>query len=141
MDKILPDGGYAPEEDTPFNLYKDAGKHGDVNERIKLAERRVKMVGKKDDDVFMEKIGPGIEIPVPGLTKSGRLEKTSAVTMDWFNRMSQGITDNLNRIDMVINRFDADDMFHEIEDSFVPDFEAAARALGKIADGFDSGKY
>lgn len=66
-------GGYAPTENTPFGLFrKEVGKEKPV-----VSKKEKTAAKKSDDEVYIEKVAPGVEVPVPGLTKEGKLKKKS----------------------------------------------------------------
>jgi len=150
MNKIIPDGGYAPDDDTPFNLYKDAAEPlrkkfaGDMEDQ---GEKPIdKGVEEEDDDTFVEKAAPGVEIRVPGLDREGALKKVSqgkhaAISIETCNGRLQQISAFFEEIGNTINHYDADDMLDEISSSFEHDISNIGQMVREIRNKLMSGGY
>lgn len=84
-------GGYAPTENTPFRLFrKEAGKEKPV-----VSKKEKTAANKSEDEVYMEKVAPGVEVPVPGLTKEGKLKKHMSYGEVYMQSdMDEGLSDD-----------------------------------------------
>lgn len=78
----LPKGGYAPDENTPFGLFRKEAQTIAEENRKKEGKQAKTASRKIDDNVYVEEPAPGVKIPIPGLDKKGNLKRKAKVTWE-----------------------------------------------------------